>query len=469
MKKLFNVLITLALVMSFNVSNQALARNKKPTAEQKQIEYLNLDWWETFQDPQLSNYIQDLYNKNNDLKIAALRVKEGEKMVKLSLANELPHVSFDGTFGREMTSSEIHFGPRIYQPYSQYRFILPLTASYEIDIWGKNRFKTKSANKQLEMIQQDERASYILITSAFAAEYYNLVKTNKFIELQKELLELQKEITKKVEIKFENGLCTENEVINEQKLLTHVEEDLNSLNKTKAMLENQLKVYLADSHIDINTINYDNIVMPANIPDSIDSSVVANRPDYIRSEEYIKKLGYDVSVAKREFLPKIMIYGQLGFNAYEWGNIFRNNSQLATAGILPSIDLFSGGRKFAMFKLRKYQYQEALEHYNKTILTSLQEVNDSSVILKTNEENYKQSAERRKLEAKKYQLMIHKNEIGAASDLDVLYRKEQDLLVQQAEISNKINYMISVIGLYKAVGGQNLYNLNSEEKQQENI
>ena len=210
--------------------------------------------------------------------------------------------------------------------------------------------------------------------------------------------------------------------------------------------------------------------MLTNIPEQIDSTVIEARPDFIQAEDHIKKIGYDVRVARKEFLPKFVIYGQIGLNAYQWSKMFNSYSQLANAGIMPSFDLFSGGRKMAILKLRKYQYDEAMQNYQKAILNGIQEVNDSTAQVKTEQKNYEESVERLKLENKKFVLMEHKNEIGAASNLDVLYNKEQQLLTQRDEVSNKINYLISTIGLYKAVGGKDLYSLNNQNaKPAENI
>lgn len=109
-----------------------------------------------------------------------------------------------------------------------------------------------------------------------------------------------------------------------------------------------------------------------------------------KPEDNIKEIGYDVKVAKKDFLPKFLIYGQLGFNAYHWNSIFNRPAQLANAGIMPSFDFFTGGRKKAVLRLRKNQYEEAMHDYQKTILTGIQEVNDSCALVKTNLKNYRQ-------------------------------------------------------------------------------
>ncbi len=474
MKKLLTALITLTFAMQIFLplsSASALAkRNSKDTDDNaKHQEYLNISWWEKYNDPNLTANLQELYEKNHDLKIATLKVKEGEKMVRASLAEELPHVGLNGNLGRIMSSSNQQFGSLVIPSYAQYGYQLPLTATYEIDIWGENRLKTKSIAKQLDIVKQAERASYIALTSSFASNYFNLIKTDKLIEIQSEIVEIQKDIAQKAQKKFENGLCTVNEVIAEEKMLTTQKELLNDLEHTKTILENQLKVYLADNNKEIKRSSYDNIEIMQNLPLKMDGTVIEQRPDYIQSEDNIKKIGYDVRIARKEFLPKFVIYGQIGLNAYNLDKLFNSYSQLANAGIMPSFDIFSGGRKKAILKLQKYRYEEAMHDYQKTILTSIQEVNDSTAQLKKDLQNYEESVERYNLEHKRFVLMDHKNKIGAASDLDVLYNKQLELMTKREEVSNKINCLISTISLYKATGGQDLYTIKEPQQPSENI
>ena len=473
MKKLLTALITLLFVVQIFAplaSTSAFAKKNKKEEQQKEqrMQYLNLSWWEKYNDPILTGYLQELFDKNHDLKIAALKVQEGEQMVKVSLANELPQVYFDGNLGRIMSSSDQHFGSMVIPSYAQYGYQFPFTATYEIDIWGQNRIRTKSAEQQLAIIEQAQRASYISLTSAFASNYFNLVKTDKLLEIQQQIVDLQTEITQKTKKKFENGLCTVNEVIAEEKMLTTQKELLNNLEHTRTIIESQLKVYLADESKEIIRTDCDKLTVMQGIPLKMDGSVITQRPDYIQSEDNIKKIGYDVRVARKDFLPKFVIYGQLGLNAYHWDQLFNSYSQLANAGIMPSFDLFSGGRKKAVLKLQKFRYEEARHEYEKAILNGFKEVNDSTAQLKTDLKNYEESVERYNLEHKRYVLMEHKNKIGAASELDLLYNKQIELMTKREEVSNKINCLISTISLYKATGGQDLYSIK-EPEQNENI
>lgn len=206
---------------------------------------------------------------------------------------------------------------------------------------------------------------------------------------------------------------------------------------------------------------YDNLRLLTGIPLEYDTSVIENRPDYLQEEANIKRMGFDVRIARKELLPKFVIFGQIGLNAYHLDTLFNSYSQLFNAGILPSFDLFAGGRKMALLKLRKFQYEEALNSYQKTILEAIKEINLGLMSYKTAMKNYDEAAGRLKIQDKIYQLMEDKRQIGAASDVEVLYSKEAHLLMEKEEISNKINYLISSISLYKSVGGVDLYSINT--------
>lgn len=451
--------IIIGFIILVILSPSAIAK-KKETQPEQEIHYINLSWWERYNDPVLTEYQSRLYEKNPDLKIAALKVREGEKIVKISFANELPQLSFDGQLNRNFKSSDLYFGQMTIPSFKQSELQLPLTMTYEIDIWGTNRFRTKSAEKHLEMVRQDERASYIMLTSAFAADYFNLIRIDKLLELQKQIVDIQEKIVNKTEIKYKNGLCSKTDLLNERKALTYLKEEFNTLEDRQSLLINQMRAYLAmGANEEVKRSDYESVSIPAGLPESFESGVIENRPDYQRAEANIKRAGYNVKVARREFLPKFVIFGQLGFNAYQFTNLFSSPAQMAAAGILPQFDLFTGGRKFAVLKLKKLEYDEALQTYQKAILTSFQEVNDSLSMAHAAGKSYAEEVDRLKYQNEMFDLLTRKSEIGASSNLEVLYGTQAKLMTEKEVVSGKINLLISSINVYKAVGGKDLYKI----------
>lgn len=459
MKKSFILFLTLWIMILPSYSKQdkqIYAANNENT-----ILYLNLKWWENYKDDILIEHLKELYQSNYDLKNAQLKIKESEKLVKIEFANELPQMSFDGYITRDFRSSVQRYGDMVIPSYAQNNFQLPLTVSYEIDIWGKNRFKTKSAKEYLEMVKEAQRATYISLTSDFAANYFNLIKCDKLLSLQNELINIQKEILEKTKYKYQNGLGTINDVLREEKILTGFNEEKNNLDEKKDVLINNLKVYLAKNDDNFERIDYKDLKLLNDLPCELNSQIIENRPDFKQKEANIKRVGYDVKVARKELLPSFVIFGQIGLNAYRLNNLFKSSSQLFNAAIVPNFDFFASGKKLAFLKLKKYQYDEAINDYQKTILEDIKEVNTSLYEYKTAKKNYDESLKRLNLENKTYKLMQEKKEIGQASELDVLYSKETNLLTKKAEVSNKINCLISTIALYKATGGKNLYEINT--------
>ena len=454
MKKYFFITFLSVIILQI----PAFAKTTQPIAD-NHIEYMNFSWWEKYNDEHLTNNLIKLYNNNYDLKNAALLVKENEQAVKIQFANELPQIGLSGELYRNMRSSMQQFGSMQIPSFAQYNYYMPISVSYEADIWGSNRLRTKSMKEQLKIAKQAERATYIAMTSDFAADYFNLIRADEILNIQNEIIKTQEEIVSKIQDKYNIGLCTINDLLLEQKLLTTLKEERNHHIKTRDTLIDTIKVYLSMSSDNIERNSYDRVMLLTGIPAEFSTSVVENRPDLLQEEANIKRIGFDVKIARREFLPKFIIFGQIGLNAYHLDTLFNSASQIFSAGILPSIDLFTGGRKIALLKLKKFQYEEAINSYQKVILTGIKDINSGLIEYKEAQENYKESADRLKMQNKTYSLAKDKLEIGSASDLDVLYAKEAYLMVKKDEVSNKINSLISTIGLYKAAGGVDLYKL----------
>ena len=241
--KNFKLLFLALLILLCSIST---VYSKDLQKEDYRLNYVNIDWWKQYNDENLVNIMIKVYENNQDLKIATIKSKQADQAVKEAFANELPYLGFSGNIGREMPSATTRFGNLVIPDYSQTRFLLPLTMTYEVDIWGENRLKTKSIEKQRDIIKQSERASYITLTSEVASNYFNLIKLDKLIKNQEKLVNLQKKITEMQDIKYKNGLCSTIEVLAEKQALTVFEEELNDYKNKQDTIYNQLIVLLGE-------------------------------------------------------------------------------------------------------------------------------------------------------------------------------------------------------------------------------
>ncbi|MCR4880622.1 MAG: TolC family protein [bacterium] len=434
------------------VQTQKLSRKEKKALEAKtnKLDYINIDWWESYNDKYLSNYILRAVENNPDMKIATLKVEEARQAAKLQLANELPQVSVGAS-------------PAIIKQPGKTKttgvFSIPIVASYEADIFLKNHDKTKSAKKIYEASQYQEQAAYLAIASQVGAVYYNIVKIDKLIELQEEIISDRKQIYDMMKLSNEEGIVSTSDLVKADKSYVQSTTDLIELKKAREVLLNTLAVLIGENpnnSADLKRISYDEIVNLKAVPNEISSEVITERPDYLVAQKMIEKAGIDVRVAKKEFLPTFDILGLLGFSATSMPGLKAMNWQnaVAGAGAQALLPVFTGGARIANFKINKNRYEQAVVNYQKTNLTAIQEVNDTLSTLKLDNEKYDKNLKTLDMEKKDFGFTEAKYNEGVISKLDLLQRKENLLVVEKMVVASKAECLVNQISLYKALAGK---------------
>lgn len=423
----------------------------KGSVSDYKTEIINIDWWEKFNDPLLTDYIVKALQANKDVKIAGLRVAEYKQLVKVSLSNEFPSLNIGADFNVQQYSK--NYIPLFSGVLQNYTF--PLTVSYELDIWKKNWNKMLSSKKYLETIQYDEKAALISIVSEVGALYLNTLKAEKDIKFQKEIVAIKTNRLNLVKEKYNAGVSSYDEVINREKDLTDATVSLKEYEKTLEVLKNALAVLIGESPDTIAEMkfgNIDNLELFSTFTDKIKSDKIFKRPDILKAEAQLQKAKIDVNIARKEFLPDITLTGQAGFNSTSFEKIFQDKSLIYIFGANIANTLFSGGRNTAILKSKKYYYDQMSENYQKTILTSLKEVNDSLIIVKTSSQKNEDYIKKLNLEKENLKLINERYKVGVISYLDTLEPKEKLIMLQKDQLQAKTDYIIDNFSLYKTLG-----------------
>jgi len=405
-------------------------------------DYVNLSWWEKLNDDILNDYIQRAVEHNYSGKIASLTVDEYFQNVKAQRANELPSITggfMPGVGGDKNSGNGSIF--------------FPIMVSYELDLFLKNHDKTKSMKKLYEASIQDERAAYISIVSAVGSTYYNIIMLDELIESQKHIVSLRQEIYDAMVISNEEGVTSTSDVMKANKALIAGQSTLIDLEKNRIKALDQLAVLIGESPENIASLKrskYSDINYEYNMPATISSDIITQRPDYLKSEIMLEKAGIDVRVAKKEFLPALNIGGLALFNAKSAGMPLPNFLWGVGGGAFESI--FTGGKRIANLKINKVRYEKMLDTYKNTNLTAIQEVNDAMYAYKYSNDKYNQNLNHQKLETKDFDLSKQMFEQGIISKLDLNQRHENLLSINNLVVQNKINCIVDSIGLYKATG-----------------
>ena len=258
-----------------NVPKQykSMIKKSKKVSDDYKYAYVNMDFWSQFNDEILNGYIDKAVKNNYDLKMASLNVKEYYENVKLQFSNELPKLTagYSPNYVKMPGSSD-----------ADWIFATPAIASYEADIFLKNRDKTKSVKKLYEASQFDERAAYISVASAVGTTYLNIVRLDKIVDLQQEIVELRKEIYDLMLKRNREGITSTADTIKANKALVAGETDLIEYQKHRDFLLHQLAVLIGESPANVEELtrtSYDKIVFSGNIPSEISSDVIVQRTD----------------------------------------------------------------------------------------------------------------------------------------------------------------------------------------------
>ncbi|MBQ9244699.1 TolC family protein [bacterium] len=447
MKKIITYILILTIITA--ITPTIVYAAKKPiTDEQTICGYVNIDWWQNLNDAYLTEYITKALKYNQDLKIATLKVEETTEQKNLTRANEMPSLGIGAV-------------PALYKlpnsTSSDGLISVPLYANYELDLFGKNRDKTKSMDKLIEITRENERSAYISVVSAVGTTYYNIVKLDKLIEIQEQIIQDRKKIYELMKLSNEEGLISTADTVSAQKAYIKSNSDMIELKKARERMLNMLAVLTGDSpenSTNYERISFDNLNINKNIPDYIETDVITSRPDYVSAEKMLAKTGLDVRAAKKEFLPTFNILGLISFNSTDFLRKMNWKNSVALLGANAMLPLFTGGSKIANFKLNKNKYKQAIENYQKTNLTAIQEVNDALCDLKLDNQKYEKTLESYNAEQKDFYFTQLKYKEGVISNLDLLQKKEAILTTEKLVTSDKTAFFIDQIGLYKATAGK---------------
>ena len=448
MKRIILLLITAMLVLA----SPAVAKENQKELDVAEIaNSINLEFWNRFNDPLLTDYVRKAVNSNKDLQIAVLDIQKQRSTVRETFANELPTLNMLGNFLR--FRPDFTGQPNVTYENSFSGFFLP---TYEIDILQKNRRKTKAQEEILEGNLQDARATYLMIAAETAAAYINILSADKSIIFQQEAVNLDKQALSLRQAKYSAGLDSYGKVLHAEKELRDSEILLTELIRARELFLNQLAVLIDRSPEDCNMLprgDFDNLCLTIAPDIAIPSNKIMQRPDILKAEALINKTKLDVEFERRDFLPNLNLYGILGFNSFELTKTtnIRNYITWVGAGFFHRV--FQGGARFARLRRKKYDYEQVLTDYQHTILTSLQEVNDNLVNLKS---DLKISSDIDGiLQAEEQDLYLEnlKFEQGLISFFDTLPDKKDVIMLSQDSIQKNTNYYLDYINLYKSLAG----------------
>lgn len=415
------------------------------------LESLNLEFFERFNDECLVYYINQAAENNHNAKQATHKVEQYREQMKYSFGRELPSFSVSAAYLGINTPEVDYF------KLSKSAFVLPFQVNYEADFLLKNRDKTRGYKKVFEASQYEEKAVYISLLSDVAAVYTNILEYDALICNQEKIADNYRQIFEYSRKKFKRGVISSNDLNKSEQNYEEAKNSLAQYRKQREILIMELAVLCGCSASNTDTLQFGqltNFEYTGKIPDTVSSDVIFSRPDVLSAEKQLEKAKIDVRIARKEFLPSFNITGLWAFNTIASGTFFSWESSLALLLAGATQDIFTGGRKAANLRFQKAKYEELFENYRQTDLEAVKEVNTALCINKYDGEVENNTKSKFDYEAANFGNNTKKYSSGLISSPDIL-QEQNKLLTQKNEyIKSKAQRLVNYFTLYKAVGGQ---------------
>ena len=393
------------------------------------LEYVNLPFWQKFNDDILIHYIVCAVSNNYSLKSLRTRINEVRASKNIEVSKQFPSFSV----GANYLGLKI---PRVAIPFQGFRdnaFALPFIANWEIDLFGKRKNKIDMAYEDINSAIYKERGAAIALASEVAGIYFNISNLNSQILIQEKIIQNKREKLRRVQKSFDSGVLGAQSLNNAKKEAEYEEITLNDYKKQRQGFILNLAYLMGEA------------------PDCISSDVTIQRPDVLQKEAELKKAKIDITLARKEFLPNINVFGVLMFSTltpnFRWDGAVANLLAGATENI------FSGGKRIFNLKAKKFAYERLLNEYLEADLNALKEINDALYQLKTDVKSYNSNLKSLKFEEDNFIRISNSYRYGVSNRLDVLDEDSNFLYEKSKVLNSKVQKFADIISLFKAAGG----------------
>ena len=423
-------------------------------SEEEEVELRS--WWTQFDDPMLNVLIHEAISQNLDLKIAVEKINQVRAQYQIKAAELAPKIDMTAEQQRTRISQNLFDAPFLGPP-TQSFYRVGFDASWEIDIFGKRRREKESAFYEYEAERENARDVYITLLGEVAQSYIEIRSLQHQIDITKRQIFIQRELLDLTTSLFDAGLSSEIDEKEIQALLEATRATLPPLEITLKQTIHGLATLLGKAPENFEDEFAQAAPIPLStqeIPLGLPSDLLRRRPDIRQAERLLAAATANVGAAIADLFPRFSLLGNYGFQSNGYGRWIQAQSRSWAIG--PSMDwpIFHFGRIRENIKAQNSLQEQALLSYEQTILTALEDVENSLVGY------YKEEERRSRLErevAAKHRAYELKRELylSGLADFQTFLQADQDLLTSQNDlIASTEKLSTSLVALYKALGGE---------------
>jgi len=413
------------------------------------------DWWTLFHSRSLDALIEESLASNHDLKAAQAALSVARENVLAHRGTFYPGVSASVSASRQQDPPG-SLAPVPSTNASLYNLYTPqVSVSYVPDVFGLNRRTAESLGAQQRSARYQMIAASNTLAANVAVTAIQESAVREQITATRELIDINTRNLAIVQYQFDKGYASGTDLAAQRSQLAQVSATLPPLLKQSAQLRNLMAVLAGryPGRATADGIELASLRLPQELPVSLPSELVAQRPDVLQAEENMHAASAQVGIAAAERLPSLELTANAGSTALALRQVFTSGTGFWSLGAAVTAPLFSGGMLMHQERAAKAAYVQAAEQYRSTVLVALQDVADTLVALEQDADALKAAAAANDAAKQTLDLVQRQSDDGYVGYLALLGAEQA---YQQARINlvqSQADRFADTAALFQALGG----------------
>ena len=407
------------------------------------VNFGGTDWREVFTDPHLQTLIELGLERNTDYQAAQLRVEEAEATLLSAKLAFLP------SFALSPQGDVSSFDTRK----ASWTYTVPVTASWELDIFGRMRNAKKQAQALYAQSRDYKQAVRTQLIAGIANIYYTLLMLDAQLDLSEQTAEAWRETVAAARALMKAGQYDEAAVSQMEATYYSVQTSVLDLKEQINQTENSMALLLAETPRRYERGKLSEQRMPDDFAVGVPLQMLSCRPDVRSAEHALESAFYGTNQARSAFYPSVTLSGSAGWTNDAGVMIINPGKFIASAVGSLVQPLFNRGQNIANLKIAKAQQEEARLSFEQTLLNAGAEVNDALTAYQTSRDKaelYEKQVEALHTTVRSTSLLM---EHGTRTYLEVLTARQSLLSAELSQVANRFAGIQSVVNLYQALGG----------------
>ncbi len=424
------------------------AQNWKPAQPSDSV--IRGKWWDLFEDAQLSALEEQVGLANLTLRVSEANFRQARAQIRLNRSDLFPTISSGPSISHNRISGNNPTG----LPGGQYAdFALPISVSYEPDLWGRVRRNIAAAKETAQESAADLQNVKLELETELAADYFE----TRSLDAQKRLLDnTVVGYTKALELtqnRYVGGVASKVEVEQARTQLQQTQAQDIELGVARAEYEHAIAVLIGRPpegfHLGLMPLEKAPPVIPIGVP----SQLLERRPDIASAERRANAANEQIGIARAAFFPNLLISATGGLQAGNIVDWFTWPSRYWAVGPQLVQTIFDAGRRRAAVESAQATYDASVANYRQTSLVAFQEVEDNLSSLRTLEQESAKQHEATVSAEASLQLSLNRYKGGIITYLEVITAQSIALANERTDVDLMRRRMDASVQLVKALGG----------------